>query len=151
MYPETEPGSGRRYWRVCAACEHQLRVNEWEKMTPEERGADPNYATFKQLQIDLDVEYGLRTPHIQTFNVCRAKTGVQKKGGGPGACGLAFPSKMWEQPDERRWKFKCNVDWKPLLKEAAKNPDDDPEGLDQMLRQEVWERHAEVATDWMRL
>ena len=51
------------------------------------------------------------TPTMRIYNVCRAKTTYDTVKGRRCSCGLAFPAKMWSQPDPRRWTFKCNVKW----------------------------------------
>ena len=61
-------------------------------------------------------------PGLRIFNVCRARTAYDDKGCSC-SCGLAFPAKMWRKL-EGRWKFTCNVDWTPLVKEAEKCPED---------------------------
>ena len=40
---------------------------------------------------------------LRLYNVCRAKTRNDEKTNTHCSCGLAFPSKMWTQPDPGRW------------------------------------------------
>ena len=49
---------------------------------------------------------------------CRGSTGW--KDGKACSCGLAFPSKLWLQPDRTKWRFYCHLDWTVLLEESAK-------------------------------
>ena len=57
------------------------------------------------------------TPGIRLFNVCRARTGAwNEKENRPGCCGLAYPGKLWQQPDKTRWKFRCRLDWANLFR-----------------------------------
>ena len=61
-------------------------------------------------------------PDIRVYNVCRAKTGYDQSTGCACSCGLAFPNKLWLQPDPNTWKFKCKLDWRNLVKAQAANP-----------------------------
>ena len=61
---------------------------------------------------------------LRLYNVCRAKTRYDEKTSMQCSCGLAFPSKMWTQPDPGRWKFTCNVNWNALVNEQKQWPDD---------------------------
>ena len=63
-------------------------------------------------------------PKMRIYNVCRAKTSWDWSRGVACSCGLAFPNKMWYQPNPHRWKYKCRVMWEPLVREQEKNPAD---------------------------
>ena len=47
-------------------------------------------------------------PNVRVFNVCKAKKGPHT------TCGLYFPGRMWFQPDKKRHKLCCHVDWSQL-------------------------------------
>ena len=57
---------------------------------------------------------------IRVYNVCRARTGWDAKRNVACSCGLAFPSKLWLQPNKARWQYRCRVDWKALIEEGSK-------------------------------
>ena len=40
-YPKDELEETRKYWRVCVDCELRMRLEEWEKMTHEEKEKEP--------------------------------------------------------------------------------------------------------------
>ena len=61
---------------------------------------------------------------LRMYNVCRAKTRWDPTTGTHCSCGLAFPAKMWEQPDLHRWRFACRVNWSALLQAQAQAPED---------------------------
>ena len=59
---------------------------------------------------------------MRLFNVCRAKSGWNIEDGCAGTCGLAYPSKLWRQPNKSRWKWVCSVDWSALVTAAEQQP-----------------------------
>ena len=84
-------------------------------------------------------------PSMRLFNVCRAKTGGWNDDAGcAGTCGLAYPSKMWFQPDKKRWKWVCKVDWSALTTAAERQP---TEKLTAWVR-ELTEKYGDDCTKW---
>ena len=61
-------------------------------------------------------------PNIRIFNVCRAKSKWDFKKEVACSCGLAYPNKLWLQPDKSRWKWVCSLDWKELIKAQEQFP-----------------------------
>ena len=94
----------------------------------EELAQSGDYQTLKETG-DQQVEY-LKAldfmdtigPKIRIFNVCRAKSKWDFKKEVACSCGLAYPSKLWLQPDKTRWKWVCSLDWKELIKAQEQFP-----------------------------
>ena len=92
------------------------------------------------------------TPGMRIYNCCRAKTGdwndmLQKQE----CCGLAFPAKLWEQPNPQRWKYKCNVKWESLIKAALHDKDKELETEVTKMMDTMVSRHGQDPAAWPKV
>ena len=61
-------------------------------------------------------------PRLRLYNVCRAKTLYNMEKGCHCSCGMAYPAKMWKQPDKTAWTWICQVDWMPCWRSNRGTP-----------------------------
>ena len=107
--------------------EKKKRAEELEQQCAETH----DYQTLKEKGVDMQIKYlkaldfvDTLGPSMRVYNVCRARTGWNDELGVACSCGLAYPNKMWHQPDKNKWQWYCRVDWEPLVKEFEKHPED---------------------------